>query len=452
MRTSLLLEVLRARRRLRARETWTPARLAAYQERSVAALRGHAQTTSPFYQRFHEGLDDAPLSELPVLTKTTLMEHFDDVVTSRDLHLPQVQAFLTGMHPGELYRDRYYVAATGGTTGRPGVFAWRPDEWAGVLASYSRPYAWGRAPLSLTRRTRMAVVSSTTPWHQSALVASTVDSGFIPTLRLDAGTPLEDLTARLDAFQPHILVGYASILRLLADAQAEERLHIAPTATFSASEVLTEATRRSIDHAWGHQPFNVYAATETAGIAAECEHHTGLHLFEDLVVTEIVDENHRPVSAGEFGAKVLVTVLGSRTMPLIRYEMSDSVRLSTAEPCPCGMPLLRLDGIQGREQEALRLTGTAGPDILVQPIVFHRVMDTVPLSAWQIIQDTDGLTVLVVGLRQGVTPQDVAARLHRELDRIRVAPRVVTVREVERIPRTAIGKAPLIRILRSPTH
>ena len=79
-------------------------------------------------------------------------------------------------------------------------------------------------------------------------------------------------------------------------------------------------------------------------------------------------------------------------------------------------------------------------------------MDTVPLSAWQIIQDTDGLTVLVVGLRQGVAPQDVAARLHRELDRIRVAPRVVTVREVERIPRTAIGKAPLIRILRSPTH
>lgn len=450
MRTSLLVKVPRARRLLRRREAWTTAQLAAHQARSLAALREHARTTSPFYQRFHKGLDDAPLSELPVLTKTMLMEHFDDIVTSRDLHLPEVQAFLTGMRPGELYRDRYYVAATGGTTGRPGVFAWRPDEWAGVLASYSRPYAWGRAPLSLTRRARMAVVSSTTPWHQSALVASTVDSPFVPTLRLDAGTPLEELTARLDAFQPQMLVGYASILRLLADAQAEDQLHIAPTATFSASEVLTEATRRSIDHAWGHQPFNVYAATETAGIAAECEHHTGLHLFEDLVVTEIVDENHHPVSAGEFGAKVLVTVLGSRTIPLIRYEMSDSVRLSTAGPCPCGMPFLRLDTIQGREQEALRLTGTSGTDIVVQPIVFHRVMDTVPLSAWQITQNTDGLTVLVVGLADVVAPEDVEAGLRRELDRLRDSHLAITVRQAERIPRTAIGKAPLIRALHAP--
>lgn len=63
---------------------------------------------------------------------------------------------------------------------------------------------------------------------------------------------------------------------------------------------------------------------------------------------------------------------------------------------------------------------------------------------------TDGLTVLVVGLRHGVTPQDVAARLHRELDRIRVAPQVVTVREVDGIPRTAIGKAPLIRAFCPP--
>ena len=63
---------------------------------------------------------------------------------------------------------------------------------------------------------------------------------------------------------------------------------------FSASEVLTDSTRALASRAWGRAPHNVYGATETAGIAAECGQHSGLHLFEDLVITEIVDEHNQP--------------------------------------------------------------------------------------------------------------------------------------------------------------
>ena len=48
-----------------------------------------------------------------------------------------------------------------------------------------------------------------------------------------------------------------------------------------------------------------------------------------------------------FGEKVLVTVLFSRTMPLIRYEITDSVRMSP-DPCPCGRPFHVLAEIRGR--------------------------------------------------------------------------------------------------------
>src|SRR5215208_2596300 len=61
----------------------------------------------------------------------------------------------------------------------------------------------------------------------------------------------------------------------------------------------------------GEKPFEVYAATEPARIASECEQHQGMHLFEDLVITEVVDENNKPVPPGIFGEKVLVTVLFS---------------------------------------------------------------------------------------------------------------------------------------------
>jgi len=54
-----------------------------------------------------------------------------------------------------------------------------------------------------------------------------------------------------------------------------------------------------------------------------------MHLFEDLVLAEVVDANGRPVPPGVSGDRLLVTVLFSRTLPLIRYELTDRVRLAT---------------------------------------------------------------------------------------------------------------------------
>ena len=141
----------------------------------------------------------------------------------------------------------------------------------------------------------MAVVSSTTPWHQSARVGATVRSPWVQTLRIDSRDPQRAILERLHRFQPQVLVGSASMLRLLASEQLAGRLAIAPEVVFSASEVLTGETRRRVEQAWGRRPFYVCAAAETAGITAECQVHSGLHLFEDLILTEVVDGDNRPV-------------------------------------------------------------------------------------------------------------------------------------------------------------
>ena len=451
MKASLLGRVLLERRRLRQRESWTPQQVLAPQRTSVRRLRDLAVAESPFYRELHRNLGRAPLEELPVVTKSMLMQHFDDILTEHTLGLADIRSFRDRMTTGQLLSGRWYVSATAGTTGEPGLFVWGPREWAGILASYSRPYAWGGADIRLTRRTRMAVISSTTPWHQSALVGATVDSPFLPTLRLDSGAPLEAAVAQLAAFGPEVLVGYASMLGLLAAEALAGRLRIAPTAVFSASEVLTGRNRRLIRDAWGIDPCDVYAATETAGIAAECEQHDGLHVFEDLLVVEVVDANHRPVEPGTFGAKTLVTVLGSRTLPLIRYEMSDSIRWSApARPCACGRPFAMIDAIQGREEESLPMRGRKGERIVVQPVVVHQVMDTVPATGWQLVQDDAGLTLLVVGLDPTHDTESLGRRLQQSLSRIGVDPPTVHVRRVESIPRTALGKASLIRAARGP--
>lgn len=301
---------------------------------------------------------------------------------------------------------------------------------------------------SPTRRMRMAVVSTTTGWHQSARVGASVRNPLVLTLRIDATDPLPETVARLNDFQPESLIAYASMNRLLAEEQLAGRLRIAPRAVVCASEVLTDETRRLIAAAYGRQPFNVYAATEPAGIASECEAHTGLHLYEDLVIGEVVDEANQPVPPGEFGAKFLVTVLFSRTQPLIRYELSDSVRLSAAT-CPCGRSFSLLDGIGGRREEILDLPAAAGGSVAVHPLVFHDVLDRVAAGEWQIIGNGTDLRLLVANPGPAFDGPAVVAAIRRGVEALGAAPGAVTWEEVPAIPRSTVGKAPLVRAERS---
>ncbi|HEX7002030.1 MAG TPA: hypothetical protein VF164_10100 [Trueperaceae bacterium] len=440
MDARLIARVLASRRRLLRRDGWDRSRLEAHQAQALHALREYAASRSSFYQRYHRGLAGKPLSELPVLTKGMLMDSFDRLVTDPRVRLHALEAHLAE-RVGEPFLGRYRVNATSGTTGRRGVFLFDAREWAFVLASYARAYAWAGVMPGPTRRVPTAVVSTTKPWHQSAAVGASVQSRFMPTLRLDATAPLEALTERLNAFQPEALIAYASTLRLLADAQLAGALAIAPRAVLSASEALTPETRRLIGRAWGLEPFDVYAATETATIAAECEHRRP-HLFEDLVIAEVVDEAGRPVPVGEHGAKVLVTVLFGRTLPLIRYEMSDSVSLA-AGSCPCGRPYALLAGIMGRREEVLRLRAARGGWVEVHPNVFHDVIDLLPTGGWQVSLGPEGLAVLLVGAG-GVDDARLVAALEVALAGRGAAPLPVTVRRVAEIPKTAVGKAPLV--------
>lgn len=441
-------------RQLRQRERWTRPQLEAHQAESLRRLREHAYARSPFYQRLHEGLFDRPLHELPVLTKAMVMEHFDELVTDRVVRLEDVRAHMARDREGKRFMNRFWVTATSGSTGHPGVFLFDRDEWIAVIASFGRAHEWAGVPMTPTHRMKMASVASLTsgsPWHMGAQVARTFHSrwmsAWMPTLSFDAAQPLAEIVQELNAWQPHMLAGYASMMRILADEQLAGRLRIHPHMIIPGSEVLTGETRRRIKAAWGHPPFNAYGATEGGGFAAETSDHTGLYLFEDNVIFEVVDEQHRPVPPGVYGDKVLITVLFSRTQPLIRYELSDSVRL--ADDTGSGdLPFARIDAIQGRTEDILCLPGVAGGEMAVHPITFHHVLDSLPVSGWQVVQEADGLRVLLSGAADGVNDSTLVDTLSRALAAQNVAVPRLSVQHLAAIPKNATGKTPLIKTSR----
>ena len=441
MNPAALVRLLATRTAHGARLAWTADELDAYRHRALGVLRAHAYARSPFYRRFHRGLERAPLNELPVLNKSLLMERFDEVVVDRRVRMAHVERYLEGALATDRFLGRYRVAATGGTTGRRGIFLAGPSEWNAILASYSRAYAWAGLPVGLSHSLRMAIVSSTAPTHQSSIVGATVRNPLVPTLRLNAADPLAVTVAALNHFRPQALIGYASILGELAAEQHAGRLRIDPRAVFSASEVLTPEIREAASAAWRSDPFNVYAATETAGIASECQQHH-LHLFADLVIIESVDEDNRPVPNGRTGTKLLVTVLFSRSQPLIRYELTDRVQLGIQPATDLGPFTTVVAAIEGRSEDVLVLPGADGAEVRVHPNLFHAVLE--PMNApWQVIRESDAIRVLVAG---SVPVADLERDLIRRLAAAGVRLPRLSVVQVSTIPRTALGKAPLVRV------
>jgi phenylacetate-CoA ligase len=189
----------------------------------------------------------------------------------------------------------------------------------------------------------------------------------------------------------------------------------------------------------------VYAATETAGIAAECEVHR-MHLFEDLVIAEVVDEHDRPVPEGVVGAKILVTVLFSRTQPLIRYEMSDTISL-TPEACSCGRVFGLVATVEGRSEDILRLRRPDGLEMAVHPNVFHRALEVPAIREWQVVQEETALVARVVAGPEA-SNESIASSIRRELESAGVSPPPVRVERVSAMGRTSIGKAPLVQSYR----
>ncbi len=235
------------------------------------------------------------------------------------------------------------------------MFLFNRDEWATVGATLGRVREWAGWATSLNHmlhRMPVALLASGSPWHLSAQMTETLNSlmGRIMPMRVfDVSWPLDELVQHLNDWQPHMVSGYASTLGILAEEQLAGRLRIHAHFITPDSEVLTEETRRRIEQTWGHAPFNGYWGTAGGNLASERSDHTGLYLFEDNVIFEVVDEKYRPVPAGEYGDRLLITVLSSRTQPLIRYELNDRVRIA-ADTGTLNLPFRRIDGIQGRTE------------------------------------------------------------------------------------------------------
>jgi len=394
------------RTRLREAERASRAEILEIQRRGLANLFKHAAHHSPFYRRRWRGRtprpDDLPNLE-PVEKSSLLTDNFDEAVTVPDLKLAAARTSLADMPRRQ--RGRYVLAATSGTTGEPVVVPFSRRDWRSGMAYILRSADMAIQeitddPTTILRvfkeRPRVAGISTLNPIHVSSQLAASFHTGLVPSLLLSASMPLDEQVERLNRFQPTILGGYPSALDLLTEAVRDGVLRISPQLVFTGGETVTAGLRWRVREAWGRELFDFYGLAETLIIAGECRAHEGLHLYEDAAVLEVVDKNGQVLPPGERGAGILVTSLINRTLPIIRYAVSDIITLSDG-PCPCGLPFRRILTIEGRREELLTLRKPDGNTIRIHPFVIESPLEEMDeVRRFQVRSDGRGGVLIVI--------------------------------------------------------
>ena len=382
--------------RLIERLDWPADRLALHRAQRLRDLVRAAVDRSP---RHHERLagvdvarlDDDSLRELPAMTKADLMDNFDRIVTDERMSLGRVNDHLETVTTASYLLDGYIAITSGGSTGHRGVFVYDWDGWATfwmgcfrhtLRAKWSDPELASRPVVSCW-------VTAAHFTHASAALARTFASPEFVNVRFPVTLPTDDIVAGLNETQPDCLVAYPSALHVLTFEARAGRLRIAPRQVLTCAEPLLPEIRAASEEAWGAPVGNIWAASESGGIAVPCAHSRS-HLNEDLLIVEPVDEHGRPVAPGERSAKIYVTNLFNRALPLIRYEITDEVRILT-DPCPCGSAYRCVADIQGRLDDVFYYDGRR-----VHPHVFRSAVGRHPgVVEYQVRQTRRGARIAV---------------------------------------------------------
>ena len=407
-------------------------------QRRLRELLAWTRERSPFYRELYRGIRvrDGHLEDLPVVTKSELMAHFDAAVTDADVTAALVRDFAADeQRAGHPFLDRYAVWKSSGTTGEPGLFLHDGRALAVYEALHALRFRQLASPgLAWLAADRYALVGATGHFAGCASVQRLclLYPWLAGQVRIfSILEPQATLARQLNEYQPTLLATYPTAAGLLADEQRAGRLAIYPREVWTGGEQLSAAQRAHLADVFGCVVRDDYGASEFLAIAWSCA-HGALHVNADWVLLEPVDEHNRPLPPEVASYTTLLTNLANRVQPLIRYDLGDSITLVDGA-CECGSPLPAIR-VEGRCDDIIALSDASGRSVKILPLAVTTVLeDAAGVFRFQLCQTS--ATSLVVRIAPEVADSDAALRCRRALEHFLRAQGLPNVRvDVETAP------------------
>lgn len=329
----------------------TPENIKAEQWRLFKKQLKYISTNSPYYKKLFKdqaisiegikSLDD--LGKLPITSKEELQQFNSDFIA-----VPE--------------EDIVDFVTTSGTLGSPVNFALNDADLDRLAENEYRSFK-----MAGLKKSDKVQLTTTLDRRFMAGMAYFLGLRKLGAGIIRTGSGLPQLQwESIERFKPNYLVAVPSFLLKMIQYAEDNNIDYKKSSVKAAvciGEPLRDqdfnlnALGKKITDIWDIELFSTYASTEMSTAFTECSEHTGNHVLTDLIYTEILDEQGRQVQPGKTG-ELVVTPLGTETMPLLRFATGDMFSYS-AGTCSCGRNTIRLGPVIGRKQQKIKLKGTS---------------------------------------------------------------------------------------------
>ncbi len=298
-----------------------------------------AVANAPFFKNHYKDHDLNNVWDLPLTNKKIMMGNLTDYNTV-SFTKKELIDFTTRIEQEQNYSERfrgYNIAMSSGTSGSKGIVITSPAE-----EKYLAAALFARFNFPKILRIKWAfLLRITTPAFQVNRFGQRLT-------HISLLFTLEKIRNKLQKFQPNILSAPPSMLKILVKEVNEGRLDIRPKRLVSYAEVLHPDIKKEIEQVFNTRVHQIYQGSEGA-IAMTCKHGS-LHINEDLMYVQTLDQNGNQTPPGKPCFRMIVTDLNKKSQPIIRFELNDIITISP-EKCKCGSSFRVIEQIMGRADD-----------------------------------------------------------------------------------------------------
>jgi len=322
----------------------------------------YAKEHAPFYRNRYRDIDPGDIRTKDDIRRLPLIDK-EDLRSAQEGKEPTLFGEILGVKPEEVTTFRQ----TSGTTGRPVYvpessesWQWRVEVWCYIL--------W----MAGFRETDRVFVpfgyNVYIAFWEGHYAAEKLGCEVVPGGALDTrGRINKMIEVKATALMNTPTYGLHMAEEATALGLDPRRLGI--KRMLCAGEPLPHATRTRLEQLWGAEVYDHIGGTEPCAWATMCHERNGLHIIEPFFLVEILDMEtlSREVEEGELGVAV-VTPLGRRSFPLIRFNTKDVVRRGR-DGCPCGRTSMMISEVVGRADELRKIRGVLFTPVSVEELL-----------------------------------------------------------------------------------
>jgi phenylacetate-CoA ligase len=392
----------------KSHERYSKEKLLKLQEKRFRKILKYAYNNSKFYKYLYNSkdisekdLDTISIEKIPQTNKEMLMNNLDSVLTVKDLTKKELKTFINeNKTPSDLFKKKYHVIHTSGTSGNQGIFVYSKKEWDSIY-----PYILKTFNFKF-RKKKTAYVGCLGGHFVALSFVSWLNKGFgklFCNLKIiDINKPIEQIINELNSFQPNILGGFFNQLKILAKHQANGELSISPDVVVNCSEPVIPKDKEYIEEAFKAPLNDLYGFAECfiAGVGKSKD--PGIFLFDDKVLIEIKEDH------------ILATNLFNKTMPIIRYRIDDFLTLSTVQSKRC--PYTLIDNVIGRVESMIWFKNSEGKLDSLHPFLFV-VFNVDGLYKYRVVVKNEN-SFEFLAVISSKDKNKVVQLIHKELDKI----------------------------------